>query len=354
MKKKYLRLGLLGLGTLVEKRLFDVFTKELKNIKIIRVFDKDKKKTFKYSKLFKCEDAKNYREFFIDLDVDFVYIATPSGCHFVDVLNSFKVNKNVIVEKPPVLKVFQLQYLIKFANKKKLIFYTVFQNRYNSAVRTLKKNFKKLNKEKIICTNLNLLWSRNQKYYSGWHGKWKTDGGVLSQQGIHFIDLLCYFLGTPKECASMAYKITNKLQAEDTHIGVIKFNLANCTFNLTTALKPNDYKCEITFFFQTKLIRLHGLCCNNIDIIYYKKTKKRNLEKSFKKSSIDVRNGFGLSHLVIIKEIAKFYFKKKICKDFLARNSLDTLKLVHMLYKSASIKKFSNFNDSSFTSRLGN
>lgn len=354
MRKKYLRLGLLGLGTLVEKRLCNVFIKELDNIKIIRVFDKDKKKNFKYSKLFKCEYAKNYNEFFINLNVDFIYIATPSGDHFIDVLNSFKFNKNVIVEKPPVLKVSQLVFLNNFANKKKLIFYTVFQNRYNSAVKILKKNFRKLNKEKIICVNLNLLWSRNQKYYSGWHGKWKTDGGVLSQQGIHFIDLLCYFLGTPKECASAISKISNKLQAEDTHVGVIKFNLANCTFNLTTALKSNDYKCEITIFFQTMRVRLYGLCCNKIDIIYYKKTKKHILEKTFKKNSINVKNGFGLSHVAILREISKSYFKNKICHNFLAKNSLNTLKLVHMLYRSALIKKFSNFNNSSFISRLGN
>ena len=51
MKKK-IKFGILGLGRVVENRVFKVFKNELKNSKVVSVFDKDKKKILKFKKLF--------------------------------------------------------------------------------------------------------------------------------------------------------------------------------------------------------------------------------------------------------------------------------------------------------------
>ena len=66
--------------------------------------------------------------------MDFVYIATESGNHAEHIMKCFNANKNVIVEKPPVLRVSQLINLEKIARKKKLLFYVIFQNRLNKSV----------------------------------------------------------------------------------------------------------------------------------------------------------------------------------------------------------------------------
>ena len=80
----------------------------------------------------------------------------------------------------------------------------------------MKKNLNKLTQyEKIIFVNLKLLWSRDQNYYSDWHGKWKMDGGVLAQQGIHYVDILFYLFGKPMKCVSLMDNKINKLQQVD-------------------------------------------------------------------------------------------------------------------------------------------
>ena len=71
--------------------------------------------------------------------MDFVYIATESGNHAEHIMKCFNANKNVIVEKPPVLRVSQLINLEKIARKKKLLFYVIFQNRLNKSVVFVKK-----------------------------------------------------------------------------------------------------------------------------------------------------------------------------------------------------------------------
>ena len=353
MKKKILKLGILGLGRVLKSRVYSVFKKEIKGIKVLSVFDINKEKNYKYSKLFNCDLVDSF-ESFLERDTDFVYIATESGNHFQHILRCFKANKNVIVEKPPVLKVEQLIFLDNFSKKNDLKFYTVFQNRHNTSVNFLYKNFKRFFNEKIVFINLKLLWSRSQDYYSDWHGKWKLDGGVLAQQGIHYIDLLCYFLGKPTKCISLTSKISNKLQAEDTHVGIVKFKSAICSINLTTALRPKDYEASIEFFFKTKVIKLFGLCCNKIKINFYSK-KINKYDKIFKKYSQSVPTGYGLAHKTFFEEVVKnFYFPNRKENILKAINSLNTLKLLNMLYQSSEKKKWVFDKEKNYKSKLGN
>jgi predicted dehydrogenase len=280
--KKNIKFGILGLGRVIENRVFKVFKNELKNSKIVTVFDKNKEKNEKYSSIFKVKKNKSLKNFF-SVNTDYIYIATESGNHARDIKQCFDANKNVIVEKPPTLKINQLIKLNKIAIKKNLKFYVIYQNRLNNSVKYLKKQINEKFIKDTIFVNLKLLWCREQSYYNDWHGKWLYDGGVIAQQGIHYIDLLCYFFGDPVECVSVVSNKSNKLQAEDTHLGMIRFkNQIVCQISLTTALRPKDFQATIEIFQKDKQIQLHGLCCNKINTIHYNSKYKGNL-KLFKK-----------------------------------------------------------------------
>ena len=100
MLKKNITFGILGLGRVVEKRLLSVFLKELKNAKVNIVYDKDKSKTNKYSKLLNCKKATKFSDL-LNQNLDFIYIATESGNHYQHIKKCFLASQNVIVEKPP-------------------------------------------------------------------------------------------------------------------------------------------------------------------------------------------------------------------------------------------------------------
>ena len=76
--------------------------------------------------------------------------------------------------------------------RKKLHFFVIYQNRENKSVKFVKKIFLAKTKMIKVLVNLNLLWSRPQKYYSNWHGKWKHDGGVIAQ--LEASTTLIYFV----------------------------------------------------------------------------------------------------------------------------------------------------------------
>ena len=62
--KKNIKFGILGLGRVVENRVYKVFNKELKNSKIVSVFDKNNKKNEKYSKLLRLKKSTTLKKFF--------------------------------------------------------------------------------------------------------------------------------------------------------------------------------------------------------------------------------------------------------------------------------------------------
>ena len=350
--KKNIKFGILGLGRVVENRVYKVFNNELKNSKIVSVFDKNNKKNEKYSKLFKLKKSTSLKNF-LSVNTDYIYIATESGNHAKDIKQCFEANKNVIVEKPPTLRVNQLIELNKIAIKKKLKFYAIYQNRFNNSVKYLKKQIGEKFIKDTIFVNLKLLWCREQSYYNDWHGKWLYDGGVIAQQGIHYIDLLCYFFGDPVECVSVVSNKSNKLQAEDTHLGMIRFkNQIVCQISLTTALRPNDFQATIEVFQKDKQIQLHGLCCNKINIIHYDSKYKKNL-KLLKKFSENVPTGYGLSHRKVFQNIINHDLKKDKKRPLKAIDTLNTLKLIQMMYKSSEKKSWIKIKNKNFNSKLG-
>ena len=348
MKKK-VSFSILGLGRVIEKRIAHMFKSELKNCFVKSVYDKDRKKVKKFEKIFNCEGNKSLINF-LNIESDYVYIATESGNHFDHILKCFKHNKNVIVEKPPVLRIKDLKSLQKTAEKKKLKFYTVFQNRENTSVNYVKNLLKN---EKVIFVNLSLVWSRFQNYYNDWHGNWKTDGGVLAQQGIHYIDLLIYLFGQPLKCISSISNKVNKLQAEDTHSSLIIFkkNEISCNVNMSTAFRPVDYEASISIYCKDKIITLKGLCCNEVSVHKLKSKKRSSIIKKF---SQKVPSGYGVSHKKVFQKIIDKELKKSGTTPLKASETIGTIKLINMMYISFFKKRWVYFKEKNLISKLGN
>lgn len=346
---KKISFSILGLGRVVDKRVFHMFKYEIKNGYVKAIFDINENKKNKFKKLFNCK-SENSLDKFLKIKSDFVYIASESGNHYKHILKCFSFGRNVIVEKPPVLKVNELEVLNKIAKKKKLKFYTIFQNRLNKSVQYVKKI---IEKENVIFVDLSLIWSRPQSYYQDWHGNWKLDGGVLAQQGIHYVDLLIYLFGDPNKCISLISNKVNKLQAEDTHVSLISFKKKglSCTVNMSTAFRPRDFEASIKIYCKEKIINLAGLCCNTISIdkLFKKKISKSNILRNF---SEKVPSGYGLSHKKVFQEIIDYEYKKKT-KPLKAYQTLSTIKLINMMYKSFDENRWVYFKEKKIISKLG-
>ena len=128
--------------------------------------------------------------------IKYAIIATPSYLHYKYAKLLIQNNVNLLIEKPFVLNLSNAKKLIQLNKSKKNKCWVVFQNRFNVAVQHLKKNIMGKNFKDVFFVDAKMFWNIDIKYYkSGWHGKYKTDGGVLTNQAIHTLDTIVYLFG---------------------------------------------------------------------------------------------------------------------------------------------------------------
>ncbi|MEK7375780.1 MAG: Gfo/Idh/MocA family oxidoreductase, partial [Candidatus Margulisiibacteriota bacterium] len=113
--------------------------------------------------------------------------------HAEDIITKHK--KHVVIEKPMYMNMKDKKRLADLSSKYGVKIFPVFQNRYNKAVKKVKSGLEKQMFGKLVMGSVKLLWSRPQRYYDRdpWRGKWSMDGGALTNQGIHYLDLLRWF-----------------------------------------------------------------------------------------------------------------------------------------------------------------
>ena len=160
-----IRLGILGCGRVVQNRYVEVFQKELNDLKVTLVCDKDKKKADNIANLLGCDAVYSKEILLSSPNIDVVLICTESGKHYSHSLAALKACKHVIVEKPPALIPNEIIELEQIAKKKQLMFAIIFQNRFNPAMKKLKETFEKNRFGKIILATIRLRWCRYQEYY---------------------------------------------------------------------------------------------------------------------------------------------------------------------------------------------
>ena len=355
MKKKKAKfsVAILGCGR-VALHYYKIFNlKKISNIDIVGVCDLKKNKAKFFAKKYNSKYFTDLSKMINKLKIDLLIICTPSGSHFLNAKTALDKNINVLVEKPITMKPDEGEKLINIAKKKNLYLGVAFQNRFNSAIQCLKRAVDKKRFGKIITIAVVLRWCRYQNYYNDeWHGTWKHDGGVINQQAIHHIDSLNWIFGPIKRVNSIIGNRLNKLQAEDTFVSSLELkNGALCTVEATTAARPKDYEASISVLGEKGHAKIGGIALNKvINWNFLNKKKEDKVVKKIYSQKFD--NGYGLSHLPLIKDSLNQLFKKK--KDYSSTYSaLTTTKIIHAFYLSAEQKKMILLNDNPKSKKLG-
>lgn len=352
LKNKY-NIGIIGCGRVAEHYYKILKLIKKPKISVLAVCDKNTKKAKKFAKQYKSKVFKNFGNMLNQNNFDLVVILTPSGLHYKHTKMALGKGFNVLVEKPIALIPKQASELYKISRKKKLFLGVGFQNRYNKAILFLKKAIRENKFGKIITVSVVLRWCRFQKYYEDeWHGSWKNDGGVISQQAIHHVDVLNTLLGPIKSVSSISTRRLNKLEAEDTLVSIMKLKKGGlCTIEATTAARPKDFEASITVVGEKGIAKIGGIALNKIeqwDFI----NKNYNLSLLKKNNSEHVDNGYGFGHKKLLIEYFKELDKNKKNYDQLI-NSINTTKLIHAIYSSDEKKKNIDLSNNPVSKRLG-
>jgi UDP-N-acetyl-2-amino-2-deoxyglucuronate dehydrogenase len=230
--------------------------------------------------------------------IDVVVVLTESGLHAQHTIALAPYGAHVIVEKPMALTLDDADAMIEACDKHGVKLFIVKQNRFNIPVVQLRKALDQGRFGKLIMGTVRVRWCRPQAYYDqdSWRGTWAYDGGVLTNQASHHIDLLEWMMGDVESVFAKSKQALVDIEAEDTAVVILKFrNGALGVIEATTAIRPKDLEGSISILGETGSVEVGGFAVNEMKTWNFTETLEEDSEV-IEKYSVNPPNVYGFGH----------------------------------------------------------
>jgi UDP-N-acetyl-2-amino-2-deoxyglucuronate dehydrogenase len=130
--------------------------------------------------------------------IDYLTVCSPNYLHDSHIRFALRSGADVICEKPLVLKPSNAEALMELEKESGKKINTILQLRLHPNVIKLKEKIDKGDKNKIHDFDLTYITSRGSWYYTSWKGDVQKSGGIATNIGIHFFDMLLWLFGDVK------------------------------------------------------------------------------------------------------------------------------------------------------------
>jgi UDP-N-acetyl-2-amino-2-deoxyglucuronate dehydrogenase len=134
-----------------------------------------------------------------DKQLDIVSVCTPNYLHDAHIRYGLRLGADVICEKPVVLNPWNIDALERIESETGHKIYTILQLRLHNSIAALKKKIADGPEGKVYDVDLTYITSRGNWYYTSWKGDVHKSGGVATNIGVHFYDMLQWIFGPVKE-----------------------------------------------------------------------------------------------------------------------------------------------------------
>jgi UDP-N-acetyl-2-amino-2-deoxyglucuronate dehydrogenase len=130
--------------------------------------------------------------------VDYVSICSPNYLHDSHIRFALRIGADAICEKPLVLNPWNVDALMDIEKETGKKVNTILQLRLHPAIIELRNKIQNGPKDKIYDIDLKYITSRGNWYQISWKGEATKSGGIASNIGIHFFDMLMWVFGEVK------------------------------------------------------------------------------------------------------------------------------------------------------------
>ncbi|MBN1250981.1 MAG: Gfo/Idh/MocA family oxidoreductase [Bacteroidales bacterium] len=131
--------------------------------------------------------------------IDFVSICTPNYLHDSHIRFALKQNADAICEKPLVLNPWNIDALGEIEKETGKKIYNILQLRLHPNIIKLKQQIEAGPKDKVYDIDLTYITSRGHWYFISWKSELQKSGGIATNIGVHFFDMLSWIFGDVKE-----------------------------------------------------------------------------------------------------------------------------------------------------------
>jgi UDP-N-acetyl-2-amino-2-deoxyglucuronate dehydrogenase len=158
--------------------------------------------------------------------IDYISICSPNYLHDSHIRFGLRNGCNVICEKPLVLNPWNLDSLQEIESENNRKVSAILQLRLHPAILALRKKIQEGPAEKIYEIDLNYITSRGKWYHYSWKGNIDKSGGIATNIGVHFFDMLTWIFGD-------VIKVTKTRQDKTTASGSLHLQKARINWKLS-------------------------------------------------------------------------------------------------------------------------
>ncbi len=170
------------------------------------------------------------------IKIDFVTVCSPNYLHDAHIRFGLRIGANVICEKPLVLNPWNIDALQEIEKETGRNVYTILQLRLHPAIIALKERIDAAPKDSRHNIELQYITSRGHWYHTSWKGDLSKSGGIATNIGVHFFDMLMWIFGDVKE---------NKVTEHTKSTASGKLELEKATVNWMLSIDANTLPEEV-------------------------------------------------------------------------------------------------------------
>ena len=354
MNIRELNVALIGCGRVAGHHCLSI--SDTSGVKLSAVCDLVVERARQYGEKYKVPYYANYHEMFQNHpEIDIVALMTPSGMHAEHAEEVIEIyRKHIIVEKPTFMTPREANTIFNLGLKYNVEIFPVFQNRHNKAVKRVRRAIIEGEVGDIRVISVRLRWCRPQKYYdmAPWRGTYSHDGGALTNQGIHHIDLLRYLGGSVTRVNASMRTLGVDVEVEDTVVATIEYGSgAVGVIECTTAARPDDFEASFSIVGAKGLAQIGGVAVNELQ--YFSPDPSECSLYSEEFVGVEGHGAvYGFGHFQIYRDVVE-HFTGHVPYPISREDILETLHLLHAFYKSDEHDQWVLVNDESQSNRLG-
>lgn len=295
---KTLKFALLGCGRIAKRHSELLGNNQIAGASLVAVCDIDQTKSAELGKKFSIPSYTDMHEMLRNENIDVVVVLTESGNHAKNVVDLAPYRKHIVVEKPMALTLDDADAMIKACDEAGVKLFVVKQNRFNVPVLKLREAINQGRFGRLFLGTVRVRWCRPQEYYdqAPWRGTWAMDGGVLTNQASHHVDLLEWMLGDVDSVFARSSTALAKIEAEDTAVVTLKFrNGALGVIEATTAVRPKDLEGSISVMGEGGTVVVGGFAVNKMDVWNFTQSIPGD-EEVMERYSVNPPNVYGFGH----------------------------------------------------------
>jgi len=330
-----LRFALVGCGRIAKRHADLLGNGEIGYAQLAAVCDIDASKAERIGRRCSIPYFDDMHRMMDVIRPDVVVVLTESGRHAEHVIALTKYGCNIVVEKPMALTLDDADAMIRACDAVGVRLFVVKQNRFNVPVVKLREALESGRFGRLVLGTVRVRWSRTQAYYDQdpWRGTWALDGGVLSNQASHHVDLLEWMMGEVDSVFAKSATALAKIEAEDTAVVVLRFvSGALGIIEATTAARPTDLEGSLSLLGEFGAVEIGGFAVNEIKVWKFAQPLASD-EQVMTRYSVNPPSVYGFGHQAYYEHVIDCirHNKQQLVDGLEGRKSLE---LVSAIYES--------------------